>query len=195
VPTSEYPLSQTNQNLQLAAASPNASAALTALSEQYFRYDPETRGNRITATNKAIQQLADEGYINLKQPRTLSAFGQPTSINVANKDGVLQEHFRVDLLDPKTKKPYAEGQVPPITMRRLSNAVMPAAPAGPGPRGPAPLVTGRPPGGAAAPAAPAAPAAGAPTGAIGTARPGTPDGPATISGKPVVVRGGYIFPG
>jgi hypothetical protein len=197
VPAGEFVKEPWWTNKLPAGSSPALGAVLSDLTDQYYRYDPETRGNQVTSANKAIKQLIEEKRINPAQGRTTGWISDEKTINktVLTKDGPQQvPHFRVDLLD-EAGKPIKEGQpVPRIMMRRLSNAVMPAAPAGPAPRGPAPLVTGRPPGGPAA-AAPAAPAAGAPAGAIGAARPGTPDGPATIGGKPVVVRGGYIFPG
>jgi len=196
VPAGEFVKEPWWTNKMPAGSSPALGAVLSDLTDQYYRYDPETRGNQVTSANKAIKQLIEEKRINPAQGRTTGWISDDKTINktVLTKDGPQQvQHFRVDLLD-EAGKPIKEGQpVPRIMMRRLSNAVAPGGPTGPQPRGPAPLVTGRPPGGPAA-AAPAAPA-GAPAGAIGAARPGTPDGPATIGGKPVVVRGGYIFPG
>jgi hypothetical protein len=116
-------------NKNPAGSSPNLQTTLLDLSNQYYRMDPQTRGDRAASTDKAIQQLADEGYIDLKQDRA-TLIGGHTNINKTgydkNGNPIQQEHFRVDLLDPVTKQPYAEGKIPQITMRRsVSSAIVP----------------------------------------------------------------------
>jgi hypothetical protein len=167
------------------------------LTDQYFRYDPETRGNQVTSANKAIKQLIAEGRIDPNQGRTTGWISDEKTLNktVLTKEGPKQvPHFRVDLIDPATKKPYPEGAtIPRVTMRTPTMATTVApGPTGPAPRGPAPLVTGRPPGG---PPATAAPGSALPPGALAPA-PGVPDGTqGTLSdGRRSVVRGGFAYP-
>jgi hypothetical protein len=180
VPSSEYPGSLARTNKNPAGPSPNLSATLSALSDQYFKYDPDTRGNRIIATDKAIQQLVDEKYLDPNPSRRAAIIGS-TSIElpVRDKEGNIVKtapHYRVDLLDPKTGKPYAEGKAPAITMRRsVSSAVVPPSTQQPQVPPPTPL----------------------PPGAIAVAPAGTADGHIGTSqdGRTrVVVRNGFVYP-
>jgi hypothetical protein len=87
---------------------------------------------------------------------------------VLNQDGTVDqvEHFRVDLIDPKTQQPYPAGQSPNIQMTTPLSSV----------------VTGSgntPPAGAIAQA---------PAGAAEGKRAQLPDG------RVGVVRGGWVFP-
>jgi hypothetical protein len=142
---------------------------LSNLTDQYFQRstDPAIRGNRIAAANAALKQMIAQGYINPSQSRAQGIRGQ-TSINkgVLNQDGTVDqvEHFRVDLIDPKTKQPYAAGQSPNIQMTTpLSSTVANAS---------------TPPPGAIAQA---------PAGAAEGKRAQLPDG------RVGVVRGGWVF--
>jgi hypothetical protein len=171
VPPSDYPGSNTFTNLKPAGASPELGMTLSNLTDQYFQRstDPAIRGNRIAAANAALKQMIAQGYINPSQSRAQGIRGQ-TSINkgVLNQDGTVDqvEHFRVDLIDPKTQQPYPAGQSPNIQMTTPLSSV----------------VTGSgntPPAGAIAQA---------PAGAAEGKRAQLPDG------RVGVVRGGWVFP-
>jgi len=180
VPPGGFPGGQTFTNLHPAGSSPELSTALLDLSNQYFRMDPQTRGDRAASTDKAIQQLADEGYINLQQSRQQGLSGHTSIMKTGydkNGNPTQQEHFRVDLLDPKTKQPYAAGKLPPITMRRsVSSAIVPPS-------------TQQPP--------QVPPQTPLPPGAIAVAPAGTADGHIGTSADGrtrVVVRNGFVYP-
>jgi hypothetical protein len=151
------------------AASPDLGPVLRDLSNQYRNADP--KGDRIAATQKAINQLVSQGYIIPGQTRS-----RPTSRSFTNnKTGEITQtpHFQVDLHDPKTLQPYAAGKAPTsIPMQALSGAVTTPAPS-------------------AKPAATPAPTGGQ---KVGRAPAGTPDGPYTLPGGQVVdVRGGIAY--
>jgi hypothetical protein len=192
VPTSEFTKEPWWTSKYPAGASPALGSVLSDLTDQYFRYDPQTKGNQVTSANKAIQQLIDEKRINPTQGRTTGWITDDKTINktVLTKDGPKQQlHFRVDLLDANGK-PIKEGDpVPRITMKRSLSTAIPG-PTGPGPRGPAPLVTGRQPGPAPTTTG------GAPPGAVGPAPPGTAEGTTgkNAAGQALVNRGGWLFP-
>jgi hypothetical protein len=200
VPAGEFVKEPWWTNKLPAGSSPALGAVLSDLTDQYFRYDPETRGNQVTSANKAIKQLIEEKRINPAQGRTTGWISDDKTINktVLTPNGPQQvSHFRVDLLD-EAGKPIKEGQpVPRVTMRAppMATTVVPG-PTGPAPRGPAPLVTGRPPGGPPATAAPAVPPAATPAavppGTVIGPAPGLPEGHTgtTSAGGRAVVRGG-----
>lgn len=150
VPPGGFPGGQTFTNLHPAGSSPELSTTLLDLSNQYFRMDPQTRGDRAASTDKAIQQLADEGYLNLQQDRQQGLRGHTSIMKTGydkNGNPTQQEHFRVDLLDPKTKQPYTAGKLPQITMRRsVSSAIVPPSGAGAGPQIGSPAPVGWPEG-------------------------------------------------
>jgi hypothetical protein len=162
-----------------AGSSPELEVTLQNLTDQYFSRspDPAIRGNRVAASDAAVQQLIEEGRIDPSQSRTTSVWpgaNIPTTINKsvynpASKTIEPKPHFRVDLLDPKTKKPVAPGAVVSVPMAAppLSSVVAPTA------------AKGQPPAGALGPAPP-----GAADGTTGT----------TSTGQRGVVKGGWVFP-
>jgi hypothetical protein len=150
------------------------------LTDQYFTRspDPSIRGNRVAAADAAVQQLIEEHRIDPSQSRTtgilpgsnISSTIKKPVYNPATKTIEDQDRFRVDLLDPNTKKPVAPGAVQRIPMKApsLSSVVAPTA-----------AKSSQPPAGALGPAPP-----GAADGTTGT----------TSTGQRGVVRGGWVFP-
>jgi len=206
LPVPTIPLSQgggMHTNTLPAGASPELETTLQNLTDQYFTYSPDKsiRGNRVGAADAAIQQLIRDKYIDPNQsraggwtPGSLTAL----TINkpVFNKDGSITQvpHFRVDIVDPKTGKPFPSGKAPTIPMA-MSSVVTPAvADQQTTSSTAAPQVPPVPP----VPVAPrpATPPAVTPPGAIAQAPPGTPDGKrAAVPGtnQVGVVRGGWVF--
>ena len=162
-----------------AASSPELAVTLQNLTDQYFTYSPDrsVRGNRVAAADAAIQQLIEEHRIDPSQSRTtgimpganISSTINKSTYNAATKATEPQPRFRVDLLDPNTKKPVAPGAVVNIPMKpaSLSSVVAPTATKG-----------------------------SMPAGALGPAPPGAADGTTgtTNTGQRSVVRGGWVFP-
>jgi hypothetical protein len=159
-------------------------AAETAIADRVKSLRNTAKGyvlNETEARNEARRQLQDEGVLytpdeinNLRKESVRSLVGRDIRIQTYKPAGQpASEHMMVGL---KPKTAGAAGTTTTTTTPPISTVIPRPEYSRPG-------------------ATPAAPAAGAPAGAIGAARPGTPDGPATIGGKPVVVRGGYIFPG
>jgi hypothetical protein len=158
-----------------AGASPELDLTLGNLTDEYYyrSTNPQIRGNRVGAANAAIQQLIREGMINPNQDRSVSGMPGSTGAGSINK-GVFnkatgqvepQQYFRVDILDPKTKQPFAAGQAPTVHMTpSLSSVVVPKPPANDNP-----------------------PIADAPPGAPDGRRAQLPDG------RVGVVRGGKVY--
>jgi hypothetical protein len=167
-------------NMLPAASSPELGDTLQNLTDQYFTRspDPSIRGNRVAAADAAVQQLIRQGRINPNQSRDVSGApgsAGPSTINKpvynpATKTVEQKPHFRVDLLDPNTKRPVAPGTANNIPMETppLSSVVAPTA-----------AKSSQPPAGALGPAPP-----GAADGTTGT----------TSTGQRGVVRGGWVFP-
>jgi len=181
LPVPTIPLSQgggMHTNTLPAGASPELETTLQNLTDQYFTYSPDKsiRGNRVGAADAAIQQLIRDKYIDPNQSRAGGwAPGSLTALTinkpVFNKDGSITQvpHFRVDIVDPKTGKPFPSGKAPTIPMA-MSSVVAPAVAA---------TKDQTPPAGALGPAP-----AGAADGTTGT----------TSTGQRGVVRGGWVFP-
>ena len=151
------------------AASPDLGPVLRDLSNQYRNADP--KGDRIAATQKAINQLVSEGYIIPGQTRSRSTSRSFTN----NKTGEITQtpHFQVDLHDPTTLQPFPAGKAPTsIPMQPLSGAVTTPAP-----------------GAKPVPGATTKPASGT---VIRPAIPGVPDGETGTGpdGTKYIVRGG-----
>jgi len=144
VPSGMHPFLNTNP----AAASPEFGPVLTDLADQYFNNstDKTIRNDPIAAANAALKQMVRQGYINLNQDRSIGYYpGGETSYlqkPVFDKAGNIVQHtprFKVDIINPVTKKPYAPTEVPArIPMAEAGGAVPAAGAAKGGSLGPAP---------------------------------------------------------
>jgi hypothetical protein len=183
-------------NTNPAATSPELGVTYADLTEQYFQRGPAgVRGNRVTASNEALKQLIEQGYVDPNQDRSQGMTSTSINANTYDKNGNITgqaPHFRVDIKDPDTKKVYPAGAPPKVVMRLSTAIPAPAggpAPAAPRPPGPTPNLAPSAP-----PPVPGGGAGAMPPGALAAA-PGQPDGKTgTVGGTPTIVRGGFAYP-
>jgi hypothetical protein len=126
VPAGTHPMLNTHPT----AASPELGTTLSNLTDEYFRNGgPAVRGDRIAATNAAIQQLISQKLIDPNQSRALGLTGNTSIIkNIQQKTGnyLAQPRFRLDITDPATGKVAEAGHAPVIHMApSLASTVVP----------------------------------------------------------------------
>jgi hypothetical protein len=188
VPATSIPGGNTLTNTNPAGAAPNLNYTLKELSDHYYQSGgPGIKGDRIRATNEALQQLVSQGYINPNQDRTYGMGESGRTLmtkteydKAGNPMPNPKTHFRVDIVQPDGPdkgKPFPEGLPPKVKMVKqpsLSSTVTTPAPGG------SPRV-----------AQPARP------GSLGPAPPNVTEGGTVYDadGKPVGVRrGGQVYP-